>query len=224
MRLLCIETSSRRGSVVLAEGTRLVARATHSELNAHAERLRALLDQVLAEAGWSKHQLDRLGVGMGPGSFTGLRVGIAFAQGIALGLDRPWIGAGSLEAMAAACPAEVGWPRVALLDARRDEIFAQAFAGAGRPEGIAEALPRASGLASLAERYPGAVFLGEIGPALGAPSVFRSETSDLPDAAGIAVLVAGRDPADSVREPLYVRDSGATPQNLPPSPIVRRAG
>ena len=162
MRLLCIETSSRRGSVVLAEGPRVVARATHSDLNAHAERLRPLLDQVLGQAGWTKADLDRVGVGMGPGSFTGLRVGIAFAQGIALGLGIELIGVGSLEAMAAACPAEVSAPRVALIDARRDEVFAQAFDQAGRALCRAEALPRPTALCLLAERFPGAVFLGEV--------------------------------------------------------------
>ncbi|MCC6900465.1 MAG: tRNA (adenosine(37)-N6)-threonylcarbamoyltransferase complex dimerization subunit type 1 TsaB [Polyangiaceae bacterium] len=224
MRLLCIETSSRRGSVVLAEGPQLVVRATHAEPNAHAERLRPLLDQVLAEAGWHKTQIDRLGVGMGPGSFTGLRVGIAFAQGIALGLDRPLIGVGSLEAMAAGCPPTLGWPRIALLDARRDEVFVQAFAEGGQALAPAEALPRASALRDLAARYPAATYLGEMAAELGAPAVFRAEITDLPDATGVAALVAFRDPDASLREPLYVRDSGATPQNLPPSPIRGRAG
>jgi tRNA threonylcarbamoyladenosine biosynthesis protein TsaB len=223
VRLLCIETSSRRGSVVLAEGPRVVARATHSDLNAHAERLRPLLDQVLGQAGWTKADLDRVGVGMGPGSFTGLRVGIAFAQGIALGLGIELIGVGSLEAMAAACPAEVSAPRVALIDARRDEVFAQAFDQAGRALCRAEALPRPTALCLLAERFPGAVFLGEVAQELGLPG-FRSELCDLPDASGIAALAADRGPEQTLSEPLYVRDSGATPQNLPPSPIASRSG
>lgn len=221
VRLLCIETSSRRGSVVLAEGPTLVARATHAELNAHAEQLRPLLERVLAEAGWQRSSLERIGVGMGPGSFTGLRVGIAFAQGIALGLGIPLVGVGSLEAMARACPPEVGSPRIALLDARREEVFAQAFDRAAAPLSAAEALPRASALQALLARFPGARFLGEMAGALGAPDAFRSETSDLPDASGVALLALEREPAESLLEPLYVRDAGATPQALPPSPLSR---
>lgn len=219
MRLLAIETSSRRGSVALWEDGAVIARATHSELNAHAEQLRPLIDRVMAEAGWTRQSVGRIGVGMGPGSFTGLRVGIAFAQGIALGLGIPWTGVGSLEALAAACPPEVGEPRVALLDARRDEVFAQAFDRAGGALSRAEALPRSSALATLAARFPGAVFLGEIASDLGAGPVFRSEGTDLPDAIGVAHLAAQRSPEQGLREPLYVRDAGATPQELPPSPL-----
>ena len=219
MRLLCIETSSRRGSVALAEGPRVVAARSHSEQAAHAERLRPLLDELLSEAGWSKKSLERVGVGMGPGSFTGLRVGIAFAQGIALGLEIPWVGVGSLAAMARACPPEAGPIRVALLDARRQEVFAQAFSASGAALSEAEALPRADALRLLGARFPGALFLGEVAAELGAERAYRSESTDLPDARGVAVLAAELEPAESIPEPLYVRDSGATPQALPPSPF-----
>src|SRR5258706_8847589 len=86
MRLLGIETSSRRGSVALVENDRVVARAAHEKLNAHAEELARLLDEVIADSGWSRRSFDRVAVGMGPGSFTGVRVGVAFAEGIAVGL------------------------------------------------------------------------------------------------------------------------------------------
>jgi tRNA threonylcarbamoyl adenosine modification protein YeaZ len=204
---------------VLSEGARVVARVTHLELNAHAERLVPLLDEALDRAGWERGSLERVGVGMGPGSFTGLRVGIAFAQGVALGLGIPVIGVGSLEAMAAACPAGLASPRVALLDARRGEVFAQAFDATSAALGAPEALGRDAAVACLLARHPGAVFLGEMAAALGAPSVHRSELTDLPDAAGVAAIAATRSFGQSVVEPLYVRDSGATPQNLPPSPL-----
>lgn len=219
MRLLCIETSSRRGSVALSEGARVVVARSHAEQSAHAERLRPLLDELLSEAGWSKASLERVGVGMGPGSFTGLRVGIAFAKGIALGLGIPWVGVGSLAAMARACPPEAGPTRVALLDARRQEVFAQAFDAGGLPLSEAEALPRAEALRVLGARFPGALFLGEVAAELGAAPMYRSESADLPDARGVALLAAELVPDESITEPLYVRDSGATPQALPPSPF-----
>ncbi|HET7540536.1 MAG TPA: tRNA (adenosine(37)-N6)-threonylcarbamoyltransferase complex dimerization subunit type 1 TsaB, partial [Polyangiaceae bacterium] len=96
MRIVGIESSSRRGSVALLEGERLVASAEHEQPNNHAERLLPLFEQLLAETGWPKSSLDRLGVGIGPGSFTGLRAGIALAEGLSVGLDRPLWGVGSL--------------------------------------------------------------------------------------------------------------------------------
>ena len=86
-RVLGIETSSRRGTVALVEDGQVVASLGHDVPNGHAERMLGLVDQALAEAGWAKASLDRIAVGVGPGSFTGIRVGIALAQGLALGLD-----------------------------------------------------------------------------------------------------------------------------------------
>src|SRR5690606_29707052 len=100
-RVLALETSSRRGSAALYAGE-IVAEASHEIPNAHGEQLGKLVDGWLAEAGWSKSQIDRLAVGIGPGSFTGLRVGIALAQGMALGLDRPLVGISSLVALSCA--------------------------------------------------------------------------------------------------------------------------
>lgn len=230
MRVLGIETSSRRGSVALVEDGTVVSRATHEELNAHAERLASMIDDALAAAGWTKASLHRLGVGMGPGSFTGVRVGIAFAQGIALGLGIPLIGVGSLEAMARAARPHDG-PTVALLDARRGEVFAAAYAADGSELLAPCALPRERALAELEGRLGrGLRFLGEVARALGAPApppplgaerlgYDWANASELPDAIGAALLATERSPSDSLDEPAYVRDAGATPQSLPPSPF-----
>ena len=219
MRILALETSSRRGSVALVEHGRVVARATHDVRNTHAEALRPLVDRVLAEAGWTKQGLDRIGVGVGPGSFTGLRVGMAFAQGIALGLGIPWLGVPSLWAMAHAAPPELPGTRVALLDARRDEVFVAAYAADGTEHWAATTLARARVREEVNARVEHALILGEVAAELGFGASHRSELTDLPDASGVALLAELRDPATSVREPLYVRDAGATPQTLPPSPL-----
>ncbi|MEB2323652.1 MAG: tRNA (adenosine(37)-N6)-threonylcarbamoyltransferase complex dimerization subunit type 1 TsaB, partial [Sorangiineae bacterium] len=124
MRVLGIETSAAaRGTVALAEGGVRLAEASHEVRSAHAELMLPLIARLLAEAGWARGSLDRLAVGVGPGSFTGVRVGIALAQGIALGLGVPVVGVPSLAAMARAAPPHVSGLRVPLLDARRGEVF-----------------------------------------------------------------------------------------------------
>lgn len=220
MRVLGIETSARRGSVALVEAGRLVRAASHAEPNAHAERTLPLVEQVLAEAGWTRSSLDRVVVGIGPGSFTGLRIGIALGQGIALGLGIPVVGVGSLRAMAAAVPAGHAGLRVPLLDARRNELFAAVYDEAGRELVAPLALPRDSALSTLEERAPGErVLLGEVTATLSVEGAQRSAETDLPHAGFTAIVGAGLDPALAPAEPLYVRGADAIKPDLPPSPF-----
>jgi tRNA threonylcarbamoyladenosine biosynthesis protein TsaB len=219
MRVLGIETSSRRGSVALVDGGRVLARATHAELNAHAEQLRPLLERVLGDAGVEKSTLERVAVGIGPGSFTGVRVGVAFAQGIALGLGIPLVGVQSLRAMAEAAPAARDEPRVPLLDARRGEVFAAAYAADGGELLAPRTIARELALAELGRVVPGRpLYLGEVASELGADPL-RSEATDLPDATWVAMLGSALPVSGSAVEPLYVRDAGATLPRLPPSPL-----
>lgn len=92
---------------------------------AHTAQLLGLIDQVLVEAGLKYGQLDRVGVGVGPGSYTGVRVALATAYGLAEALDLELAGVETLAAVA--CGIEGDHPVVATTDARRSEIFAQAF-------------------------------------------------------------------------------------------------
>ena len=112
MRILGIETSTVAGaaSVALIEGGKVVLERAHVRPKQSAERLLPLIAELLSEVGWQRTSLDRLGVSVGPGSFTGVRVGIACAQGLALGLDVPLIGVTSLRAMARARPTACRWP------------------------------------------------------------------------------------------------------------------
>jgi tRNA threonylcarbamoyladenosine biosynthesis protein TsaB len=223
VRVLGIETSTRRGSVAIADDGEILTSFAHDELNAHAERVLGLVERALAEAGLTRASLDRIAVGVGPGSFTGLRVGIALAEGIALGLDRPLIGVGSLWAMASAVPADDRRTRVAVLDARRGELFIAAYTADGAevlaPTALAPAAAR-----ELVERTLGTrevALVGESANALGdAFSVLRAPEHDLPSAGAIAKLAAALDPAVARAEPVYVRGPGATLPNLPPSPLA----
>jgi tRNA threonylcarbamoyladenosine biosynthesis protein TsaB len=220
MRILAIETSSRRGSVALIDGTTWVAGAEHEELQAHAERTLPLIRQVLAKAGWSLNSLDRVAVGIGPGSFVGLRVGIALADGLALGIGRPVVGVPSLDAMLAAPGEGRCGPRAALLDARRGEVFCAARDAAGQPVLPATAVSIDLIAAQLAALGPGLVLVGEIADQLGLElPVERGPELDLPHARHVALLAASLDPENAPPIPLYVRGAGAIRPNLPPSPL-----
>ena len=222
MRTLGIETSTRRGSVALTQDGAVVGTLEHEEPSAHAERVLGLIERVLADAGWTRGSLDRVAVGVGPGSFTGLRVGIALAQGVALGLERPLVGIGSLAAMASAVPADDRRTRVTVLDARRSELFVAAYA----PDGTEVFPPSALGAAD-ARRELGValaghevVLVGESAPLLGSDwPALAGSTLDLPHAITVAKLGTLADPTLSSSEPVYVRGPGATLPNLPPSPL-----
>jgi tRNA threonylcarbamoyladenosine biosynthesis protein TsaB len=208
--------------VALLERGRAVFSLHHEKQNAHAETLLPLVERVLAETGSARSSLDRLAVGVGPGSFTGLRVGIALAQGMALGLDRPLVGIGSLRAIACGAPADDPRVRVVALDARREELFVAAYAADGSELLAPCALGRDVAAARVATMLGNvaALGLGEFGGALGGLVIpFTREDLDLPHASWVAVLGEAADPATAIAEPNYVRGPGATLPNLPPSPL-----
>jgi tRNA threonylcarbamoyladenosine biosynthesis protein TsaB len=221
MRVLGIETSTRRGSVALFDGGRVVLALEHEKPNAHAEKLLPLVVRLFAESGVPKTSLERVAVGTGPGSFTGLRVGIALGEGIALGIGVPLVGVGSLEALARA--PEGARPRIAALDAGRGELFIAAY-GAGGDELIAPcALAPDAARARLAavDALRGALVVGEGAAQLGGDfDVARGSGYELPHARALVVLAAGRDPERSPADPIYVRGPGATLPELPPSPLA----
>jgi tRNA threonylcarbamoyladenosine biosynthesis protein TsaB len=221
VRVLAIETSSPRGSVALTERGRVIVSFDHEQANAHAERLLPLVERAIAESGFSKRSLERVAVGVGPGSFTGLRVGIAHAEGIALGLGIPLVGVGALRAMAATARDGDGRLRVPVLDARRDEVFVAAYTHEGEERLAPTALPRASALGELEKLGPDLCFIGAAA-ALLSETVERLEgrDHDLPHAREVALLGSRLDPARHPPDPIYVRGVGATLPNLPPSPLA----
>lgn len=216
VRVLAFETSSRRGSVAAVEDGRVIASRSHEAVDQHAERLPGLLEGVLAEAGWSRGAIDRVAAGRGPGSFTGLRIGLALAQGIALGLGVPCVGVGSLRAMAAAVPAGVQGARVCCADARRSELFVAVYDALGGTRWPAAALPVLEARTRLA-RELGAeplVLVGEAAGLLdphGAPALdwYRGEHADLPHAGVVGQVAERLEPGQHPAEPEYVRDADA---------------
>ena len=140
MWLLALETTTREGSVALLKDVVVVAERPGDPALSHAERLPADFAAVLAAAGLTPGALDLVAVATGPGGFTGLRIGLAAVQGLALALDRPAAGVPSLPALVwAAFAADPGLRHAgAWLDASRGEVFAAAYA---RPDVGAPAWP-----------------------------------------------------------------------------------
>ncbi len=192
MIVLAISTSSPRGTVAVARGETLLSRIAYDGGTSHAERLSSAVDEALRVAGVERGQLQALACDVGPGSFTGVRVGVATCQGIAVGLGLPVLGVGSLEAMAHAARSDLAGASVlAVLDAKKEEVYAAVFDGAGCAQWGPLHLPSAdhAELTEAAGRF-GAIVAGEIAAKLGLAGVVRGEAMDLPDAAIMALVVA----------------------------------
>lgn len=219
MRVLGIETSSARGSVALVEDAASICVLEHERANAHGESILPLIEQALALAGWNRRQLDRIAVGSGPGSFTGLRVGIAIAQGLAEGLELPLVGVPSLFSMARAVPSDQTGCRCVLLDARKGELFVAAYDPDGQPRLEVGLVAGVNALTPLIDRLETPVFVGN-GTAGLPPSlrVYRSAETELPHARWTALAALDAAPVATVR-PLYVRDAGAVMPRLPQNPL-----
>lgn len=125
--ILSIETSTSICSVAIHEQGELLALAEIKEPGAHAEKLLLLVDELFEKSVLSFADLDAVAVSQGPGSYTGLRIGVSTAKGIAYALEIPLIGINTLQAMAASQPVAPGDYVVAVLDARRKEVYTQTF-------------------------------------------------------------------------------------------------
>lgn len=125
--LLLVDTATSAGSVALCRGTALLGEFVLNVRTNHTDRLLQLVHQLLDVTGVPLAQLDALGVVLGPGSFTGLRVGVATVKGLALALKKPVVGVSSLQALAMQAPL-AAYPVCALLDARKSEVYAGLYA------------------------------------------------------------------------------------------------
>jgi tRNA threonylcarbamoyladenosine biosynthesis protein TsaB len=201
MIVLGLDTCLSSCSVAVLDGERVLASAREIMARGHQERLAPMARDVMAQAGLRFDRLERIAVTVGPGSFTGLRVGIAFAKGLALALDRPAVGIGTLEALAAEAEGLV-FPAI---DARRGQLYLQAFED-GRALMAPDALTAETAAARVAELSQGRPFaLVGSGAALLADLMpgARLVPAEGADARQVARLASARSPAPL--KPLYLR-------------------
>jgi len=126
MRLCAVDTSTALGSVALYDDDALIAEDSRRVSNAHGESLLPMIDGAFAKAGWKPRDVQRWCVGIGPGSFTGVRIAVATVKGVLLGCpEAEIVGVGSLEAMAALVPADPPPLVLAAIDAIRGELYLQ---------------------------------------------------------------------------------------------------
>jgi tRNA threonylcarbamoyl adenosine modification protein YeaZ len=220
MRVLAIDTALEACSAAVLDTEQggISARESLPMVRGHAEALLPLIARVMDSAGLEFAALDRIAVTTGPGSFTGLRVGIAAARGIALAAGKPAVGLSTLAAYAAPLiAADDTVPVVAVIDARHDHVYLQVFGPGGRTvvtprvASLREALRAA---ATGAPRLIGtaAEMLAAAWPAdQRAPRLVDARRA--PDVDWVARLGAAATDTGVPPKPLYLRAPDAQPQN-----------
>lgn len=175
----------------------------------HAEHLMGIVDRALDQAGVALSDIERIAVTIGPGSFTGIRVGVAAARGFALSLGVPAVGVTTLAIMAEAeRERSPGRQVLAAMDAKRNEIYLQAFDADGTPLDEARAVTVEDAQA-FAASFDGAI-TGSATPLL-RPDATGEHANHFPISIA-ARLGAAADPSVGKPKPLYLRGPDAKPQ------------
>lgn len=198
MKVLGLDTSTTTASIAVLDGDRVLATATRNTHRRTSDVLVAV-DEMCRTAGVTAHELDAIAVGAGPGSFTGLRIGMATGKGIAFATGRPLWAVSSLAALALEAPGD--GVIVAVLDARKGEIFAGTFDKRG---GAVTSLGPERVLAPAGLEVPeGAVVVGDV-PAL-------CSVAATPTAVSVIRLALAGSRADVLvaGAPTYIRASEA---------------
>ncbi len=126
MRILAFETSAKAASVALTENGRLLAESYQNTGMTHSQTLMVMAEDLLKQCGLTVADVDGVAVAEGPGSFTGVRIGVAAAKGFAWGRELPCWGVSTLEAMAVSLGAYQGWV-CPVMDARRSQVYNALF-------------------------------------------------------------------------------------------------
>lgn len=208
MIVLAIDTALAACSAALVrDGVALAAMSEPME-RGHAERLASLVDALMRSAGVAFDSVDRIAVTVGPGSFTGVRVGLSFARGLALALGKPCVGVSTLEALAG----EGDGQRASVVKSAGEVFFALYNGDAARVPPGRFTIEEASALAPA-----GAAIHGPAAALLTRPGLIIAEMAHA-DPIVVARLAAGRDPAAHPPAPQYLRAPDAKlPDGITPS-------
>ena len=222
MLILAIDTTldACAAGVLDTDAGRLIARESEGMKRGHAEALMPLIARVMKASGIAFAGLDRIAVTTGPGSFTGLRVGLSAARGIALAADKPVVGVTTLTAYAAPFVSlNTEHPVISAIDARHDQVYFQVVSGNGsslvgpRVAPIEEALGASKfGAPYLVGNAAG--ILAERWPADALPPV-EVDAQIAPDIAWVAWLGAAVSPNTAPARPFYLRAPDAKPAKDP---------
>jgi tRNA threonylcarbamoyladenosine biosynthesis protein TsaB len=193
--VLALDTALAAATAVVAFDDQVLAVRSEPMSRGHQEAIAVLTQAAMAEAGVGFAALDRIGVVVGPGSFTGLRVGLAFAKGLALAWETPLVGIGSLEALIAGA---AGGRVAAAIDAGRGQVYLQT-GGAPGQHPIIDALREVA-------RFGPDMIVGS-GAALLAPAAPHALTDAraFADPAALARLTLQAPPPVGAPRPLYLR-------------------
>ncbi|MFG6559524.1 tRNA (adenosine(37)-N6)-threonylcarbamoyltransferase complex dimerization subunit type 1 TsaB [Sulfitobacter sp. 1A15299] len=187
--ILAFDTSAAHCAAALLSGDRILASRTEPMTKGQAERIMVLCAELLSEAGLAYADLTALGVGVGPGNFTGIRIAVSAARGLALGLGIPAVGVDAFDALREGHDGPCG----CAVDARRDQVFLQGF---DNPAISTPVLYDATALPAFT------------GPLIGA----GGEPPAMPVAEAIARIAARRFASNPPRPaPLYLRPADAAP-------------
>jgi tRNA threonylcarbamoyladenosine biosynthesis protein TsaB len=219
MLILAIDTAldACAACVLDTDAAKVIAQESQAMKRGHAEALMPLIARVIRQAGIAFAALDRIAVTTGPGSFTGLRVGLSAARGIALAANKPVVGLSTLTAYAAPVVGQnAAQPVISAIDARHDQVYFQVVSGDGgslmrpRVAAIEEALGASRfGAAHLVGNA--AKILADRWPADALPP-FKVDPQPAPDIAWLAWLGAAVSPETAPARPYYLRAPDAKPQ------------
>ena len=204
MIILALDTCLNACQAAVTRDGVALAVLTEPMQRGHQERLGPMVQEAVAQAGIRFADIDRIAVTVGPGSFTGLRVGLAFAKGLKLALGVPTIGIGTLEALAAS--AGEGGPAAAVIDGRRGQIYLQTF-----QDGVALSGPRTVSPDEARAEVEGQPKTMVVGPGAGLFPALDGHPLEYADPLAIARL-GEREGGDASLTPIYLRAPDAKPQ------------
>lgn len=222
MKLLAVDTSGKVAGVALMEDEALVCEANLMSGLTHSEKLMPLVDASMKFAGWQPQDIDVFAAVVGPGSFTGVRIGVSAVKGMAEAYGRPVIAINTLEALAASFPGFSGLV-APLLDARRAQVYCALYDGdlneIVKPDAraLAELLAEPAVVSAVRVMFTGdgaIAYRDEIATALGAKAAFAPAHLALQRAGAAAALAwrkltSGETAEAAALMPEYLRKSSA---------------